>query len=298
VFNPWEQLITGWSSFQSVAHELTEHFRSRQLVWRGARRAEWGIESSLYRALRSANGNLPPTETAMVRAEAKILETARNDWRFDNLPAMETMAHLQHVGAPTRLLDVSENPLIALWFAVEQQDADDDVDGRLFAFMTFEKQIRLNSNWGGRHLHWHLLTENGARVRERWGTGTQRKLWRPPPFDPRISAQNAAFLVDGAPVAGPNADLCRREPYSPESWTLDDIRNVASINFKMSGTGKEIRDSSAPVFTFRIACDAKKEIRNELEWRYGYRASSIYPDMYGLASYLRSTSAQLLTDLG
>ena len=48
----------------------------------------------------------------------------------------------------------------------------------------------------------------------------------------------------------------------------------------------ERRASASPVFTFRILADAKKEIRDQLERRYGYRPSSIYSDLSGLASYI------------
>ena len=50
-------------------------------------------------------------------------------FRADLLP-IDLLAILQHYGIPTRLLDVTLNPLVALYFA----SFDDGVDGEVFAF--------------------------------------------------------------------------------------------------------------------------------------------------------------------
>ncbi|MFR0656742.1 FRG domain-containing protein, partial [Pantoea sp. SIMBA_079] len=94
------------------------------------------------------------TEDDMVLAEANTLKLARREWRFDHLAALELMAHLQHLGGPTRLLDVSVNPLIATWFAVERNEADDRFDGRLFAF-SVDRRIELAPEHNGRFPRWH-----------------------------------------------------------------------------------------------------------------------------------------------
>lgn len=46
----------------------------------------------------------------------------------------EKLAKMQHYGLPTRLLDISSNPLIALFFAVEEDNESKDKDGVLILF--------------------------------------------------------------------------------------------------------------------------------------------------------------------
>ncbi len=43
--------------------------------------------------------------------------------------------------------------------------------------------------------------------------------------------------------------------------------------------------SRQPAYTFRIAADAKAEIREQLRALFGYQHSTIYPDMSGFAEF-------------
>ncbi|WP_062073665.1 FRG domain-containing protein [Demequina sediminicola] len=298
-FADWDQdVISTWSDFQEAAYRLSENYRGSRLVWRGVRNADWGVHSSLYRRLSDVLG-YRPTETEMVDAEKEILRRARQDWRFDGVDALELFAQIQHFGGPTRLIDVSEDPLAALWFAVEAGKGTEptDTDGRLFAFVApVKSDLHLNRNWKTRDALWHELTTDDRRATKRWGTGTNRRYWRPPVYHSRIAAQNAGFLLDGVPLdAGARNKFGRVHPGTSETWTLNDMQQAASIPLRLSTSRQGTMSEDAnPVFTFRVLETAKEEIRRQLEERFAVRASSIYPDMFGLAKYLDERAETLL----
>lgn len=285
-----------------------------QLVWRGQRNANWGVHSALYRRLMSENRVQPPesnptgeqlypTEDQMIDAEREILDTARANWRFDGMSGLETFARIQHAGGPTRLIDITKNPFIAAWFAVEKSQKDDE-DGRLIAFATtpvangrgdhfVPTVIQLDEEWGSRTPPWIQWATSSARQGVEWGTGACRRLWVPPAYDPRIASQNAGFLLDGVPIVTSKTRPYFRSSKSKDAtqtyWTRSDILAAGSVfakTFSPSRKPKANQHNLAPTFTFRIKREAKAEIRDFLIQRFGYTRSYIYPDMNALAEYV------------
>ena len=318
-FESAERHVSSFADLNAAIADLIKHTGGLRLVWRGQADAAWGIHSGLYRRLMEINGvknplekprgEQPyPTEDQMVAAERMILKQARTNWRFDGMSALETFARIQHEGGLTRLLDVTNNPYIAAWFAVESDDYEQE-DGRIVAFATSpasssdepidDSPVTLNEFWGDYEPPWHLWGGDKTRQKMDWGTGANRRIWVPPVYHDRIAAQNAAFLLDGVPITTYKVRRHLRNA-DGKPWNRSDILAASSVISKFLKPNKIPRANAAnlaPTFTFRIASEAKKEIRNMLTSSFGYTRASIYPDMSEFAQYTRSLSLPELEDI-
>ncbi|MBC2702985.1 FRG domain-containing protein [Desulfobacula sp.] len=105
-------------------------------IWyRGQAEAIWSLLPSYFRL-----SNAPSESTLLKRFKqnATMLVDAVPKGSFDWLFLM------QHYGIPTRLLDWSENPLIALYFAIEKANTHSGIPAALWSL----KPSELNKNAG------------------------------------------------------------------------------------------------------------------------------------------------------
>ena len=156
-WKPWEVEVATFKEAVELIHDTFDAWSSQgnTFVWRGHVDASWPLHSSLYRRVMWTNGvtNAPPDEATFAIEEATILAEVHK-WGLHTggqgrLSAMSQLAVLQHYGAPTRLIDVTFNPLIGLWFAVEEQWENGSVkneerDGRLFAIDVSDRLVNEN----------------------------------------------------------------------------------------------------------------------------------------------------------
>ena len=105
------------------------------MLFRGHADMDYGIVPSLGR------GRKNPIDISIFNEERNMIEMAKNKmpnvFRNDMEP-LELLALLQHHGIPTRLLDVTENALVALYFAC---CSEPDKDGEVIVFKHNEKHI-------------------------------------------------------------------------------------------------------------------------------------------------------------
>ena len=142
----------------------------------------------------------------------------------ESLPGSDltTLALMQHYGVPTRLLDVTRSPYVALYFAV--RDALKDADAAVWVFntmnihhtslqRTFSKEPKLAKEIGNYYDPHSAFTRQELFKKwfmpdVTWGDLQNPELLRhheiifeldPFTMNPRLSGQQGLFLVSGSP---------------------------------------------------------------------------------------------------
>ncbi len=168
--------------------------------YRGQRNADWLLQSGATRRLVQEYGDSISTDPEFPELyisyhRETLLETARaRGYDVDSgrkLSDLELLAKLQHLGAPTGLLDFSWSPLVALWFAC----IDPNNDGKLFMVNTNDavSVIRLDND---------LAAEGLTTVLTEVATPPRIFYWEPAVAGEaahRIVRQRSVFII-GPPL--------------------------------------------------------------------------------------------------
>jgi len=117
-----EKTIASWDELRDVLENLAD----AGWAFRGQADANWPLESSLTRYLKTFAGD----PSGWLARESKILRTFQRKAHLlvPRTPAagetLEWLALMQHHGAPTRLLDFTWSPYVAAFFALERATTD------------------------------------------------------------------------------------------------------------------------------------------------------------------------------
>ena len=114
--------------FVRIIEDLSKDSSGKTLLFRGQTNEEYKLEPSLARKVKG-------TDLTYVYAELDMVTNAmskRPELFCEEKYPINLLVKLQHFGLPTRLLDVTYNALMALYFACEK---DFDKNGEVFIFV-------------------------------------------------------------------------------------------------------------------------------------------------------------------
>lgn len=134
--------ITNVASFLQKISKIP---KDSTVLYRGHADEEWELTPAIGRMydVPCKKGAVPQKERILLKKEKRIFLDFKSQYHLyaDDRPStdIDTLFLAQHYGLPTRLLDWSYNPLVALWNAC--QDAKENKDGCIHIVQISQKNV-------------------------------------------------------------------------------------------------------------------------------------------------------------
>lgn len=245
------------------------------LLFRGQADADFTMDASIFRS------NLISKETALIND--LILQ---EPFEFGNhMTDFEQLVKMQHYGLPTRLLDITTNPLVALYFACADRSCEDK-DGEIIVLIESlqrptERQVQFFAalaEYDGKSIEYFVdyFVQKGLLNKDLDFKEKQEKLENlfrtkyipvvAPKNNERIKRQNGAFLLLGI-------DTDKPDYFFKNTFNLKDL------------LVKDFGDSIPR--SLIIPQEYKQSILKELDI-IGINEAFVYPELEHQTSYIKN----------
>lgn len=242
-------------------------------LWRGQSRWDFDtLEPGMHSRIRSTPG-LAMEERNVLWATQQLIDIARRNGLDEveglRLPDLALLAHLQHHGAATPLLDVTVDPLVGLWMVAHASGtdptSDDDVDGALFGIRRPPEE-RLFSPLESR-AYW-----SGGSGDIAGALNGEVHWFQAPDISERLRIQRGSVLVGPLAQEGKVTFPLRWYSWWGRGWLRERIANL--------GKPGRPRQPGTEVVVFRVGRGTKAPLRGWLRERAGLTQEVIYPTLW------------------
>ncbi len=296
----WEELGVLWSPSGSGSDvsrgravleaivRFTTSAEQKRTAWRGHCSIGYRLCPSAARRPLKRSLNQPQVTRAVDRQLRRAGNAARF-WRsggdFDRLSPLLKLAHLQHHGVRSPLIDITPDPMIALWMACQTpSDSEVPEDGLLLGLSDYQKKQGGRKRW-----QWQTISPRTKRGYEasikRLRAASQVGRLDPTVINDRVVVQRSRFLISWVTHERGNwfrpiSDIWL--PPLPLGWDKD----------KLAGVMKNTKGKPAhiPLVGFRIPAALKPTLLGVLERSYGIQRETVFPDIEALSDQERPSA--------
>lgn len=285
---------------ESVVGFLNQEFSNtlggaHVVAFRGHDQSAVELKATVYRSR-----NLEENEDKLI---SELIMQSPDEFAEDSL-AFEQLVRARHYGLPSRILDVTLNPLVALFFATRPKYDDNgneiEEDAELVRFGISQGRVKMFDSdavslicnmsklrFSEKDKLWNRFGELRAK-HKRASTVTMNEIEeiREMPEICRllqfVRIEKPYFLNEVNPV-----DLMQLILVHPKKSNKRIIAQSGA--FIVSGIIKELRDDSSKAFQikrFLIPFDHKKTIRDQLD-RLNINTSTMFPELEPAAIYIK-----------
>lgn len=303
--------MTGQNKIGSLSTFVTEVAKitpreGYTLFFRGQPEENYIPVPSIFRHINHEDSNSPLFSIREHIMYEQIISVCPNDF-LSCQSAFDHLVKMQHYGLPTRLLDITTNPLVALYFASNK----DGSDGEVIIYEIKNEDIKFHGS------DTVSILSNLAKMNEKFMCPKSSKddrndiekrssgillhciyaekpyfkdiinhehfsavlAIRPKLDNPRIIRQNGAFLIFG----------------SEENKTIP-TKNINHLykNFSCEEVGRYLHKTENKGWVFKINTRNKKKIIDELATN-GISKAVLFPEIDFVADYIKNMTVSYLS---
>jgi hypothetical protein len=292
------ELITSVSQYLSLTEKIEGEIGKEKyktpVLYRGETCYNKSIYASLFRDdIEAKKGSIESKfknideESLLYQEAERMFPSIFNDCK----DALDKMVKMQHYGLPTRLLDVTENPLVALYFACADYKTSEN-DGRIlcekklnYADSNEFETVRMFAELSEKHimsdfslfeldLVLHIKNTREDRIsayKHLKNNLPEPFLIKPPILNERLRAQQGAFLF--SPFAQPS--IYNKKTYFNDVKQDADTYLKILMNFHFKKTAKSFDRLLKEICV--IPAEYKELIINRLD-NLGINMATMFPD--------------------